>query len=535
MEDKEAEPSPTEQNFLSEFDNVFELVNSFGRYQKIVYFTSCFLILLLSFPFGFMVFGFATPNFQCAVENSTCAINKCCNNCTSYMFIKPPFTTVVTEFNTVCNRAYLNAVIQSCMFVGMWIGAVFSGMISDAFGRKKCIFLCNGIMTVAGFASSFSDCVSLMAFLWFIMGFGLTGLTLSQYIYVMEIVGPKARTMAGNINWLYWSAGYFLYVLLAYYIREWRILMAVSSIPGVLLFLFWKIFPESPRWLVAHDKLDEAHAILIRFGGKSKENLDPNRLKSFLEDVRKTQFHLQHGTKVFSPVSLCKTPKLRKWSAALGVNWFATSFLANALFLYVTSLSGNIYLNFTIIQVIATVQQPFLWILLKMFGRRIPHMAVMLTISVLVFSVLIVPSKYPMVKSGLFLGAAGITFCLWTTIYMITSELYPTVIRNTAQGTGSMVGRTGAISAPYVAMLARIPGVSVAVPVVIFGVISLIAGVVALIIPETLFIPMHQTIEEAENADEDYGIPRCGKPRRNSKHAAQANAPLANDDLDIKL
>ncbi|KXJ27806.1 Organic cation transporter 1 [Exaiptasia diaphana] len=394
------------------------------------------------------------------------------------------------KFNTVCNRAYLNAVIQSCMFVGMWIGAVFSGMISDAFGRKKCIFLCNGIMTVAGFASSFSDCVSLMAFLWFIMGFGLTGLTLSQYIYVMEIVGPKARTMAGNINWLYWSAGYFLYVLLAYYIREWRILMAVSSIPGVLLFLFWKIFPESPRWLVAHDKLDEAHAILIRFGGKSKENLDPNRLKSFLEDVRKTQFHLQHGTKVFSPVSLCKTPKLRKWSAALGVNWF---------------------------------------------GRRIPHMAVMLTISVLVFSVLIVPSKYPMVKSGLFLGAAGITFCLWTTIYMITSELYPTVIRNTAQGTGSMVGRTGAISAPYVAMLARIPGVSVAVPVVIFGVISLIAGVVALIIPETLFIPMHQTIEEAENADEDYGIPRCGKPRRNSKHAAQANAPLANDDLDIKL
>lgn len=75
------------------------------------------------------------------------------------------------------------------------------------------------------------------------------------------------------------------------------------------------------------------------------------------------------------------------------------------------------------------------------------------------------------------------------------------------------------------------------VPVVIFGVISFIAGVVALIIPETLFIPMHQTIQEAENADEDYGIPRCGKPGRHSKHVARANAnaPLTSDELDIKL
>lgn len=84
---------------------------------------------------------------------------------------------------------------------------------------------------------------------------------------------------------------------------------------------FLRIFPESPRWLVAHDKLDEAHQILMRFGGKNKQDVDAARLKRFLEDVRKTQLQLQHGTKAFSPVSLCKTPKLRKWSAALGMNW----------------------------------------------------------------------------------------------------------------------------------------------------------------------------------------------------------------------
>ena len=46
----------------------------------------------------------------------------------------------------MCNRAYLNAVIQSSMFVGMMVGAFISGMLSDAFGRKTCIFVFNGIM-----------------------------------------------------------------------------------------------------------------------------------------------------------------------------------------------------------------------------------------------------------------------------------------------------------------------------------------------------------------------------------------------------
>ena len=34
-------------------------------------------------------------------------------------------------------------------------------------------------------------------------------------------------------------------------------------------------------------------------------------------------------------------------------------------------------------------------------------------------------------------------------------------------------------------------------------------------IAETLFAPMHQTIEEAEAAGDDYGIPCCGRRRRN--------------------
>jgi hypothetical protein len=51
-----------------------------------------------------------------------------------------------SKWSLVCDRAYLGATIQSCFFAGMLIGSFVTGMISDAWGRKKCIFLCNSIM-----------------------------------------------------------------------------------------------------------------------------------------------------------------------------------------------------------------------------------------------------------------------------------------------------------------------------------------------------------------------------------------------------
>ena len=57
----------------------------------------------------------------------------------------------------------------------------------------------------------------------------------------------------------------------------------------------------------------------------------------------------------------------------------------------------------------------------------------------------------------------------------------------------------------------QLPGLSIVFPVVIFGVVTTLAGILMYWIPETLYSPMHQTIEEAEAAEDDYGIPCCGK------------------------
>jgi len=95
------------------------------------------------------------------------------------------------------------------------------------------------------------------------------------------------------------------------------------------------------------------------------------------------------------------------------------------------------------------------------------------------------------------------------------------VLRNTAQGTGSTTARIGGVLAPYIALMAQLPGLSIAFPVVIFAVVATLAGILMYWIPETVFSPMHQTIEETEAAEDDYGIPCGGKKLHLPRHKSR--------------
>ncbi|KAK3724234.1 hypothetical protein QZH41_011717, partial [Actinostola sp. cb2023] len=86
--------------------------------------------------------------------------------------------------------------------------------------------------------------------------------------------------------------------------------------------------------------------------------------------------------------------------------------------------------------------------------------------------------------------------------------------RNTAQGVGSTAARVGGIAAPFLLMLAQLPGFSLVLPMTIFGACAIICGIVSLWLPETASRPLYQTTAEAEEGPEDYGIPFLKKRRR---------------------
>ncbi|KAK3752716.1 hypothetical protein QZH41_018689, partial [Actinostola sp. cb2023] len=196
-------------------------------------------------------------------------------------------------------------------------------------------------------------------------------------------------------------------------------------------------------------------------------------------------------------VSLPAAPLLICW-------WFVNALVYFGISLNVKNLGGDMYLNFFILSIVELPGVTICWLLLARFGRRIPYSALMLT-------------EYRYAILTLAMIGKSCIMSTFLAIYIYTAELYPTVIRNIAVGASSMMARFGGIAAPFVVLLADLPNVSKTLPLVIFGTMGVAAGIMALWLPETLYIPMAQTVEQAEMCPEDYNI-LC---RKGAREAAQ--------------
>jgi OCT family organic cation transporter-like MFS transporter 4/5 len=80
--------------------------------------------------------------------------------------------------------------------------------------------------------------------------------------------------------------------------------------------------------------------------------------------------------------------------------------------------------------------------------------------------------------------------------YLYTAELFPTKVRNVAVGTASTFARIGSMAAPYIVDL--LGAIHPSIPVIIFGIFSVSAGLLSLMLPETLNRKMPETVAEIE-------------------------------------
>jgi hypothetical protein len=92
-------------------------------------------------------------------------------------------------------------------------------------------------------------------------------------------------------------------------------------------------------------------------------------------------------------------------------------------------------------------------------------------------------------------------------LYIFTSELYPTVIRNSAVGMCSMVARIGAGASGYIAILSDVT--LPVVPMAIFCMFSLFAGVLIYFLPETKDLPLPDTMLDATIMLKNQNSYRC--------------------------
>lgn len=103
---------------------------------------------------------------------------------------------------------------------------------------------------------------------------------------VIEVIGPSWRGLAGNLFCLPFALGYMVLPGVAYFLRDWRTLQLVLSVPSILQLVVYWLLPESPRWLLRKGRTVQAEKILRNMAKwNNRKRMIPSNFKAMVEKV----------------------------------------------------------------------------------------------------------------------------------------------------------------------------------------------------------------------------------------------------------
>ncbi|XP_049900850.1 solute carrier family 22 member 7-like [Epinephelus moara] len=301
------------------FEEVLDDVGGFSKFQFVLLFILCFPRAILPLHFLLHNFVSATPPHRCALGSpedgdgmslsadpeglalriprqdddslSSCRVydppltsglnpqNRTAPCPHGWIYDQSQFSsTTATEWDLVCDDKQLNQALATYFFLGVTLGSVLFGQLSDKFGRKSMLLVALMASTTLGVTSAFSTSYIMFAVCRALCGVALSGLSIIGVVLSIEWTDVKHRTFTGTVMSLSWSVGNMLLALLAYYIRDWRHLVLAVTAPCVAAIISWWWLPESARWLLANGRVEEAKKYLVQCAKMNRRNEQTSRL-----------------------------------------------------------------------------------------------------------------------------------------------------------------------------------------------------------------------------------------------------------------
>ncbi|XP_022799698.1 solute carrier family 22 member 5-like [Stylophora pistillata] len=229
-------------------DQALTKIGSFGRYQlRLLTFASILGWFWFAWPALLSTFIAAEPGWHCVANSTECQTDaivylgddnydlRCNMSRRAWEFVGD-YTSVITQFDLVCDKAIYGTVSSSLLFLGSLMGSTIISTLSDKFGRRVIIFTSGFVVALFSLLSAFPNSYWLFTLFRFIVGFFLSG-GVSIFILISEFVGAQHRAMMGTSLWYSWTLSLICLAGIAYLITDWRLLCIVTGAPAIPLAL----------------------------------------------------------------------------------------------------------------------------------------------------------------------------------------------------------------------------------------------------------------------------------------------------------
>jgi SP family arabinose:H+ symporter-like MFS transporter len=211
------------------------------------------------------------------------------------------------RFFEITNSPNLQGWAMSSALIGCMVGALFSGGLSDRFGRKRLLILAGGLFIFSAIGTGAANQMTPFIIYRIIGGIAIGMASTLSPMYIAEVAPAEVRGKFVSINQLTIVIGILAAQLANWQIAQpvadgatdleilnswngqtgWRWMFWAEIIPASLFFLLMFVIPESPRWLAKRGQWEKSKSILSRIGDASFVNQALAEIQETLKDNTK--------------------------------------------------------------------------------------------------------------------------------------------------------------------------------------------------------------------------------------------------------
>jgi MFS family permease len=365
------------------------------------------------------------------------------------------FTNIASALIFLVPYFKLNAAQISLLsvstYIGTFIGAWAVGYLADRLGRKYMYMWDMVFYGLFALLSGLSINYGMLVASRVGLGLAIGADQAISFTIIAEFAPRHARGRLNASTWVMWTVASLLTYAISYLLnpvfgqQTWRFLFLLSIVPVIIVIIGRHALPETPRWLLAKGRTQEADRATAIAVGTASYTATPT--SAVLPPTVPTRRFARFADLFRSSAQTRRTLYIVFMWFCITVNTYGIGYFTPFIFKTLGFTAANSLLGGMIVAVFAVIGSVIMYLSVDRIGRKtlaalgfgllaIVDFAIALLAHALIFDVLVV--LFSIFQLSAWIGPAGL-------VGVVAPEVFPTEIRSLGTGFAAAMGRLGAI------------------------------------------------------------------------------------------